>query len=323
MKKWLFLFLAGTLSAACTADRVTPAATRIRFKKSLSAYKLFAGDPAELVPGNGVEVLELASALFTDYAEKQRLLKLPPGRMMQIKDGGLPVFPEGTVLAKTFFYFKDAAKPALGRQIIETRLLVLRKGTWNLAVYRWNAAQSDAYLLDAGADIPVSWTDVHGRDRQINYHLPAQQECVQCHQQSGRIVPIGPKIRNLNIEVQRAGKTVSQLSYLIDRQVVSGISPEIAKTLPAYPDIHESLEKRARAYLEINCAHCHQPGGLAEAQALDLRFETPLSRSGIREKQWNILSRTQTSGAGKMPAAGTTVLHREGISLLEAYLEAL
>jgi uncharacterized repeat protein (TIGR03806 family) len=323
MKKGMCWLLAGVLSAACSTDRVTPVASQMEFKNSLSAYGLFAGNPAELEPGNGVEVLELASALFTDYAEKQRLLKLPPGRKMQAKDGGLPVFPEGTILAKTFFYFKNAAKPEQGRQIIETRLLILQKGRWNLAVYRWNAAQSDAYLLESGADIPVSWIDVAGKSRQISYHLPAQQECVQCHQQSGRIVPIGPKIRNLNIQVQRDGKTISQLSYLETQQVLKGANLRMSAALPAYTDVHESLEKRTRAYLEINCAHCHQPGGTADVQALDLRFETELSQSGICAKKWNILSRTQTLDAGKMPAAGTSVLHREGILLLESYLKTL
>ena len=30
---------------------------------------------------------------------------------------------------------------------------------------------------------------------------------------------------------------------------------------------------RARAYLDVNCAHCHQPGGSASNSGLDLRWE--------------------------------------------------
>jgi mono/diheme cytochrome c family protein len=31
----------------------------------------------------------------------------------------------------------------------------------------------------------------------------------------------------------------------------------------------------ARAYLDVNCAHCHQPGGGASNSGLDLRWEQP------------------------------------------------
>jgi hypothetical protein len=34
------------------------------------------------------------------------------------------------------------------------------------------------------------------------------------------------------------------------------------------------LERRARAYLDANCSHCHRPGGEAGSTALDLRAET-------------------------------------------------
>ena len=33
------------------------------------------------------------------------------------------------------------------------------------------------------------------------------------------------------------------------------------------------LEALARGYLDVNCAHCHQPGGSASNSGLDLRWE--------------------------------------------------
>ena len=50
---------------------------------------------------------ELSTSLFTDYAEKQRLIKLPANtKLIGISDG-LPEFPDETVLAKTFYYYVD------------------------------------------------------------------------------------------------------------------------------------------------------------------------------------------------------------------------
>ena len=40
-----------------------------------------------------------------------------------------------------------------------------------------------------------------------------------------------------------------------------------------YSSHNEDIEDRARAYLEINCAHCHIPGGAADTTGLYLMLE--------------------------------------------------
>ena len=74
------------------------------FFERLSSYCLFQGKMANLDPSREVTQYELSSTLFTDYAEKQRLIKLPPGTKMKLTGNGLPEFPEGTIIAKTFYY---------------------------------------------------------------------------------------------------------------------------------------------------------------------------------------------------------------------------
>ena len=44
-------------------------------------------------------------------------------------------------------------------------------------------------------------------------------------------------------------------------------------------DLTESLERRAKSYLQSNCAHCHRPGG--EQPNRDYRWETPLALARI------------------------------------------
>ena len=49
---------------------------------------------------------------------------------------------------------------------------------------------------------------------------------------------------------------------------------------PRIEDPGRPLADRARAWLDVNCANCHRPGGLGRA-TIDLRFSTPLEKSGL------------------------------------------
>ena len=66
---------------------------------------------------------DLNSALFSDYAEKFRFIKIPGGMHATYRDPGAFEFPVGTVIAKTFAYPTDARDPSKGRRLIETRIL--------------------------------------------------------------------------------------------------------------------------------------------------------------------------------------------------------
>ncbi|MGJ1536554.1 SDR family oxidoreductase [Sphingobacterium multivorum] len=111
------------------------------FRDKLSDYNLFKGKIADLVPNDQGVSYELASALFTDYTDKKRVIFLPKGRKMIAADDGLPSFPDGTIIAKTFFYPPRDAVGDSRQRLLETRLLIHKDGQWNAATYQWNAAQ--------------------------------------------------------------------------------------------------------------------------------------------------------------------------------------
>ncbi|MBB6239022.1 putative repeat protein (TIGR03806 family) [Pedobacter sp. AK013] len=292
----------------------------ISFKAKLSSYQLFKGEMAKLKPNDGVEIFELASTLFTDYAEKQRLIKLPKGKQMVLNGAGLPIFPEGTIIAKTFYYSKVAKK---GRAIIETRLLILHQSKWNVATFRWNAAQNEADLIADGAAIPIDFTGLDGERRKISYHIPSKQECGSCHRQNNVIIPIGPKARNLNFNVERGGESVNQLSYLMKRGVIKKSKIDSLTHLPNDHDTSIPVGQRARAYMDINCAHCHQAGGFAGNTTLNLDYRTDLEHTGIRFNKSNIIIRTNQMGEFHMPKLGTTVIDKEGVALMRKYISGL
>jgi len=279
------------------------------FPGKLSDLKLFKGLLKELNPNDGIQLLELSSTLFTDHAEKQRLLKLPPGTKLKPTSDGLPQFPEGSLLAKTFYY--------PGKHI-ETRILYLTKGRWNAATYQWNATQTEALLITEGATIPIK----RENGAVIQYHIPTENECSSCHRINGILQPIGPKIRNLNRMIIQNGKPVSQLRYLVQKQLLETSEATFA-TLPDYNDTKQPLPLRARAYMDLNCAHCHNPNGIAGYTNLNLTYEVSYQKSGIARQLPNILFRMETTGTLHMPKLGTTVTDPNGLALIKAYIKSL
>ena len=151
------------------------------FRPNLSELNLYSGNLSDLEPSVYTFEYQLNSALFTDYAHKQRLIALPAGTSMDYVDDGFPDFPDNTVISKTFYYNVDERDESLGKIIIETRVLIKINGEWELGNYKWNDAQTDAVLDTAGATLPVSWIDSEGITNDINYQIPSSTDCFTCH----------------------------------------------------------------------------------------------------------------------------------------------
>ncbi len=311
-------------SSTCNPFALAPIENRIDFPARLDAFALLAEPPGQLRPAAGVVEFSLATPLFTDHAHKQRLMRLPVGTTLQRRGDGLPTFPDGTVLAKTFFYPRDArvdAEAPGNRQLVETRLLVKAEGGWSAATYRWTEAQDAALLLERGAVVPITWVDASGTPRSLRYEVPSRDDCGACHREGSRLVPLGPALRNLDHVVRRDSASVRQLRYLEARGVLSSGTAGATRAMPAWDDPEAPLEARARAYLEVNCAHCHREGGWASATGLRLAWELPHRATRIDERRAEIERRLTSRNRGeRMPRLGTTIPHDEGIALLRAFL---
>lgn len=292
------------------------------FTESLLDYGIYTEPIAALQPAEGVIPYELSSQLFTDYASKQRLMKIPEGRLIASTDATSLEFPEGSILAKTFYYPSDMGDTDSPNRVIETRLLVKTEGLWNVATYLWNDDQTDATLLLEGETTRVSWTDKVGQSMATDYSVPHEGECVTCHQSDEASVFIGPTPRNLNRLVSRDGDDINQLAFLVAAGVLEDIDWTSASSIPNHEDTEVDIDKRARAYLDVNCAHCHSPTGWDEAERwdLDFRYQTRFAQTGIGGEVSDIRSLLQD---GEMPYLGTTLLHNEGVDLVLAYLRSL
>lgn len=316
----LFVLLLTAALVPGEEAEMPPLENNIALPAKLSEHHIFEGKPSALKPAKNFQPYELATTLFTDHAEKQRLINVPKGTKLIAIGNGLPEFPEGTVLVKTFFYYRDKRDTAKGKHIIETRLMIKSGSQWSAGTYQWNAEQTEAYLVIKGTDTPVNWVDDAGNKRTIDYHIPKTKECATCHNSGGNFMPIGPKISNLNREVSRDGRNMNQLAYLQQVGFLNDIAPSNFNKMPNWRDKALPLEDRARAYLDVNCAHCHSREGYCSSSSLKLGFELDLESTKIA----NHASRIERFMTKKtMPMLGTTVVDEEGLELIKRYINTL
>ncbi|NWG52423.1 MAG: hypothetical protein HXY28_01760 [Hydrogenophilaceae bacterium] len=235
----------------------------------LSDYRLFL-DSGARTPNARVTPYGLNTELYADGAVKFRYVFIPPGAQAQYHESEVFAFPVGTALIKTF-----AAPGADGTmRFLETRLLIHRDDGWVAYPYVWNEAQSEAVYSPIGAEIPVAWRDAAGDEHALAWRVPNRNQCKGCHDRDGVVAPIGPSARNLNRDYPYAEGAANQLTYWATLGLLAGApAPSDAPRAPdAYAADDAPLALRARTYLDVNCAHCHNPRGPAATSGLDLRL---------------------------------------------------
>lgn len=286
----------------------------------LSAYNIFKGKASHLIPDRGFMPYELSTTLFSDYAEKQRLIKLPVGCSLKATNNGLPEFPVGIILVKTFFYFNDKRDTAKGKRIMETRILIKTTTGWNAGTYKWNDEQTEADLISSGGKVNVQWIDNNGENKSIKYQISTNKQCGTCHNSNNELTPIGFKIQNLNIDVLRQGAEINQLTYFHNSSIMNAVNPYSFSSLPDWHNTSYTLEQRARAYIEVNCAHCHNDKGDCAKADFRAGYELSFEKTNISNKKDRILNWMKN---GTMPRIGTSVIHKEGVALIEEYVKSL
>ncbi|WP_417459397.1 SO2930 family diheme c-type cytochrome [Kordiimonas sp.] len=314
--------------------------------KLLSEYGLFS-DAVHQAPAEGVVPYDLITPLFTDYAHKYRFVYVPKGQKAVYNDAEAFEFPVGTTLIKTFAYPADFREPSKSVRIIETRLLIHQEKGWNAWAYVWDEEKQDGVLKVAGKTLPVAWTDKAGASRQTNYVVPNKNQCKGCHTFNKEFTPIGPKARNLNKTYPYEGGAANQLAYWSEAGILTGApAHEDAPKVPAMDDESADLNARARAYLDINCAHCHRLEGPASTSGLFLTWaEDNKTAWGYKKRpvaagrgsggfdydimpgkpeQSILIHRLKSTDPGvMMPEVGRTTVHEEGINLLKEWINSI
>jgi hypothetical protein len=320
---------AGTRSAACTAwifaaalgcDDYTrcaePDPARIAALPALlSETGLYADAARELA--DGVERFRPLEALWSDGADKERFIWLPPGAVIDTSDMDSWQFPAGTKLWKTFI--RDRVR-------VETRLLQKLPGGWTAAAYIYEDDGSDAQLTAAGAE------NVLGTEHDV----PAASQCPACHRGRESFV-LGFSA------IQLAHEAESPDELTLRRLVEAGLLSEPPSREPHIPGT--ATQRSALAYLHANCGHCHNSARPDRAEERcfdpenDLDFwlrvdslsspqQTPTYRSGRENdcidpgdpQSSQMLRRMSRRAGGQMPPLATERVDERAVSLLQRWI---
>jgi uncharacterized repeat protein (TIGR03806 family) len=370
MRNALLLAAAALLLAACQRAPAPVAFHAQGRPEKLSDWHVLVSDGQRLTLNAGVLPFELNSALFSDHAHKLRTVWMPPGQAARYHPADAFDFPEGTILSKTFYYPRaegnalrqtTTAEPGwpgdgldLSRvRLVETRLLVRRAAGWVALPYVWNAEQTEATLERTGALKPVELVDDDARRQRFTYVVPDENQCAACHVvdlKHKAFLPLGPKARHLNRALHYAEGPENQLVRWQRAGYLAGLpSPLDTAALPRAADWRDAqapLDDRARAYLDINCAHCHQAQATASNTGLRLDALAPVDRQmglckpavaagkgtggrlfgiepGRPDESIMAFRMASSEGGVMMPELGRSSVHEEGLLLVRQWIASL
>ncbi len=337
------------------------------YPEKLSDWGLFYIQSQQLKLHSTAVPFHLNTPLFSDYAHKFRSIWIPKDSLIQIEKDRL-VFPLGAILSKTFYYPRvdfdgktltvqqvDKAHssgstiPLTNNHLIETRLLIKEEDGWTALPYLWNKKQTEASLEITGGSQTLKL--VGNTSQNFTYIVPDANQCKGCHatnHSDGKIMPIGPKLHHLNLDYSYNDEvTQNQLKYLQEKGLLKSFE-KINSSEKSYDwnNRNQDIANAARSYLDINCAHCHNPNGAADTSALYLNRENnndshlgfckpPVAAgkgSGNRpfdiypgNSDNSIISfRMQSNDPSiVMPELGRSVIHEEGVELIDKWINQL
>jgi uncharacterized repeat protein (TIGR03806 family) len=325
----LFLLLA---SQTALGDISIPLQAGVDPPKLLSETGLFRNPVAGLEPVAELRPYQINQPLWVDYAQKQRWIHLPAGQKIGFSATGPWKFPVGTVLVKHFWL-----EVSQGRfRDLETRVLVRKEGeaTENWAGYSYQWEGSDARLVpdlvSPKLEIAVDASAPGGARNQL-YTIPSRRQCLQCHHASvGSVRSV--RTHQLNRVVDGANQLDAWNGL---RLFGDDIGP--AAAYDAFPELRDEKvppEKRARSYLDVNCAHCHNPDPAAFCSftGMDLRFEQLSAKAladlgylvaGAKDQSELFLRMESEQPGYRMPFIGTALRDPLALDVVGRWIDGL
>jgi putative heme-binding domain-containing protein len=310
-------------------------ASNTAFPQRLSETGLFQNLPQQ-VPAPGVIPYAIQAEPWMDGATARRFLAIPgDGQLDYHKRNNAAYgmmrdffeFPTNTVLAKTI----SLGQP---KRPIETQILHFNGEGWHPYNYLWNEDQTEAHLADGlGSDLKIPTS--HSKTRPWRIH--SNTECMTCHMsRPGFVLGMHHQFTDLTTAIN--GRNQNQQDAWIGMGLLTK-RPKVQHWLKKEPE----LQRRARAHLHVNCAHCHRQGGGGSAP-FELRADLPPERMKLFRVKPNqgtfgmvnpsivvpgdpdrsvLLYRLASTGGAHMPKLGPRTIDADGLKLTWDWIASL
>jgi hypothetical protein len=259
-------------------------------------------DMATQVVASDVRAFVPQGVLWSDGADKQRWVYLPPGTQIDSSKMDDWILPVGTKLWKEF---------ALDGKRLETRLLEkVSKDKWTMVAYGWLADQSDAIALPDGQD------NVAG----TAHDIPSRKQCASCHD---GVADSAIGFGAILLAHKDAKLTLDQL---VSEHRLSK-DPTLPIVVPG-----TAAEQRALLYLHANCGNCHNERTFI-SNVTDVNYKlrydqlgTPMAtnsyrsitrdlrRFGSAEGSYVIRRMAFRGAQGQMPPLASELVDEEGLA---------
>jgi putative heme-binding domain-containing protein len=291
-----------------------------------------------LEPAEGATRYRPAATMWRDGATGDRIVAIPMNEPIKAnRNRRNYVYPPGTVFANTISQDVLTQDDRIVARRMETQVLSFDGFNWRPYTYRWNDEQDDAELVPAyGEETTIRVADrIHGSSELV-YRYLSRDQCRICHHafHAGAM-----SFLQANLTGKSGSTRWADLAK--DGWVTSDEEPRRFH-VDSY-DESESLEVRARSYLDMNCATCHAPAG-AGLSKLNLMFENTLEKTASVDEpplqgtfglddarvivaghpeRSVLMYRMATSGGGRMPHVGSGVPDNEAAKMVWDWIASM
>lgn len=326
------------------------------FPGRLSETGLFASLPTrQLAPG--VHPYVINQPLWRDGAGVERFVAVPPGSQLRPQPQGSWQLPDGGVAGLTIL-LPDRSGDL---RPIETQLIYHEANLWNFYTYAWDADGREAHLVP-GEGRQISATHIseiipEGMATRHGWRYQGRAECGICHTQQssfllGLTTPqlLRPDGEAGSLERLQAAGIVAAAKPLA---MAAGQHAFLPRESPSWQalatgsDVSAAdagrLEEAARAYLHVQCAHCHNARNLAGRATLKLEWWLPTADTDLVDvlpvlggfglddarlissagaDRSVLLYRMASGGLGRMPPVGCETVDRAGLRLVARWIDS-
>jgi uncharacterized repeat protein (TIGR03806 family) len=312
------------------------------FPMTVSATNCFTSN-SPLTPKTDLVPYEVNHPLWSDGAEKTRFAYFPPGTKVQASTHSPWTFPTGSVFIKNFYLPQLTANNTVRNRIIETRFLAVKESWVKGYTYKWNEQQTEATYQPTSSR--QTFTIHEGtQDETFSYFFPATSDCERCHTDSkGQVLGFSTGQLNKVINGQNQLSRFTTSPWLDTTR----LSPDTTAwdKLADARDLTQTVTKRARSYLEVQCSSCHNPGNGAGRAQIDLNYSTKFAEMrlcntvpqgetlgranplllapGVPENSILYLRHASVDPQVLMPPLGRSRVDKVGVNLMHEWISAI